>query len=84
MYAMLMSTINVGSLIAGQLGGVITFILGITENNFSNLWLLVLITNVCSCLPLFAISLIDTTDSGSKEENNGKVTRLPEEETINE
>jgi hypothetical protein len=66
------------------LGGVITFILGITENNFSNLWMLVLITNVSSCLPLFAISLIDNTDSETKEEKNGKGSERAEDTTNGE
>jgi len=62
----------------------ITFILGITENNFSNLWMLVLITNVSSCLPLFAISLIDNTDSETKEEKNGKGSERAEDTTNGE
>jgi hypothetical protein len=46
MYAMLTSTINLGSLVSGLLGGLIIFILGITENNFQNLWVLIIITSI--------------------------------------
>ena len=46
MYALLMSTINFGSIISSQLGGVLTYMLGITETSFTQLWLLVLLSNL--------------------------------------
>lgn len=44
MYALLMSTLNFGSIISLQLGGVLTYFLGISDTNFDNLWLLVVLT----------------------------------------
>jgi len=46
MYAFLMSTMNLGSLISLQVGGLMTSWLGITQRNFDNLWLFILIANV--------------------------------------
>jgi hypothetical protein len=59
MYALLMSTINFGSMLSGQLGAVITYYLGVTDTNFDNLWLLVFITNISVILPLILINFID-------------------------
>lgn len=52
LFALLMSAINVSALISHQLGAALTYLLGVTEQNFTNLWLLVLITNLSSLLPL--------------------------------
>ncbi|MFN3927394.1 MAG: folate/biopterin family MFS transporter [Pseudanabaenaceae cyanobacterium] len=52
LFALLMSAINVSSLISYQLGAGLTYILGVTETDFTNLWLLVTITNLSSLLPL--------------------------------
>lgn len=45
MYALLMSTVNLGSVLGNQLGGSLTYALDITENKFDNLWVLVIATN---------------------------------------
>lgn len=58
MYAMIMSTINLGSLISSQLGGIITYYLGISEQNFENLWILLLIANLTTCMPLIGIGML--------------------------
>jgi folate/biopterin transporter len=52
LFALVMSAINVSALISYQLGAVLTYLLGVTEQNFTNLWLLVLISNLSSLLPL--------------------------------
>jgi hypothetical protein len=52
LYALLMSTINLGGLLSYQLGGLVTIVLGITKTDFSNLWILSLITNLSYLLPL--------------------------------
>jgi folate/biopterin transporter len=52
LFALLMSAINISALVSYQLGAGLTYLLGITEQNFTNLWLLVLITNLSSLLPL--------------------------------
>jgi len=46
MYAVLMSITNSASLISSYISGVVTYLLGITEDNFDNLWILILICNI--------------------------------------
>ncbi|NUN66250.1 folate/biopterin family MFS transporter [Pseudanabaena biceps] len=52
LFALLMSVLNISALCSFQLGAGLTYLLGVTESNFDNLWLLVLIANVTSLLPL--------------------------------
>ncbi|KAL4460429.1 hypothetical protein ABPG74_000180 [Tetrahymena malaccensis] len=78
MYAMIMSTLNLGSLVSSQLGGVLIYLLGITEDNFDNLWILILIANLSTAVPLIGISLIDQkgkklTDSDLSSKSNSEI-----------
>lgn len=52
LFALLMSVCNIAALCSYQLGAGLTYLLGITEANFANLWLLVVIANLSSLLPL--------------------------------
>jgi folate/biopterin transporter len=52
LFALLMSVLNISALFSFQLGAGLTYLLGVSESNFENLWLLVLIANVTSLLPL--------------------------------
>jgi folate/biopterin transporter len=52
LYALLMSTWNFGLMASGQLGGLMLMILGITDKNFENLWILVVVTSGLMVLPL--------------------------------
>jgi hypothetical protein len=52
LFALLMSITNLAGLLSYELGAVLMHWLGITETNFSSLWLLVLITNLSTLLPL--------------------------------
>ncbi len=52
LFALLMSVINIASLCSFQLGAGLTHLLGVTESNFTNLWLLILIANLSNVLPL--------------------------------
>eukprot|EP01017_Pseudomicrothorax_dubius_P037798 TRINITY_DN5588_c0_g2_i2.p1 TRINITY_DN5588_c0_g2~~TRINITY_DN5588_c0_g2_i2.p1 ORF type:complete len:499 (+),score=108.74 TRINITY_DN5588_c0_g2_i2:166-1662(+) len=52
MYALLMAALNFGTMISVQLGGLLIAYLGITESNFSSLWILILIANVTSVMTL--------------------------------
>ncbi len=46
MYALLMSVINLGSMFSYQFGGLFMWILNINSNNFENLYILIIITNL--------------------------------------
>jgi folate/biopterin transporter len=52
LFALLMSVVNLAGLLSYESGAVLMHWFGITENNFSNLALLVVITNLTTLLPL--------------------------------
>ena len=52
LFALLMSIWNLSNLLSHELGALLTSWLGITEYNFDQLWLLVIITNISTLLPL--------------------------------
>jgi len=56
LFALLMSISNLANLVSHELGALLTHWLGITEHNFEQLWLLVLITNMSTLLPLPLLS----------------------------
>ena len=52
LFALLMSITNLAGLVSHETGAVLMHYLGVTENNFDKLWLLVTITNLSTLLPL--------------------------------
>lgn len=52
LFALLMSVTNLAGLLSYEEGAVLMHWLGVTQNNFENLWLLVVITNLTTLLPL--------------------------------
>jgi folate/biopterin transporter len=52
LFALLMSIWNLSGLVSQELGALLTHWLGVTETNFDHLWLLVVITNLSTLLPL--------------------------------
>ena len=62
LFAMLMSVLNLSGLVSKEGGAILTHILGVTDTNFDKLWLLVLITNIGSMLPLIFINLLPNED----------------------
>lgn len=64
LFALLMSVLNLGGVLSAETGALIMQGLGITENQFEHLWILVLITNLSTLLPLpLLFWLPDTTAS---------------------
>jgi hypothetical protein len=64
-----MSVLNSGGIVSYGLGSVMMQWLGITENHFDSLWLLIIITNCSSLIPIF---LIKWLPDGKVEINNGQ------------
>jgi folate/biopterin transporter len=62
LFALLMSINNLAGLLSHELGALLTHWLGITETNFDKLWLLVLITNSSSLLPLPFLGWLPAAD----------------------
>lgn len=75
-FALLMSISNLANLVSHELGALLTHWLGITEHNFDQLWLLVVITNVSTLLPLPLLSWLPqqiTPSTSSTAKVNGSV-----------
>uniref|UniRef100_A0A7S0EYR4 Major facilitator superfamily (MFS) profile domain-containing protein n=1 Tax=Hanusia phi TaxID=3032 RepID=A0A7S0EYR4_9CRYP len=68
MYALIMSVNNLGGVIGTQFGALITWGLGVTDSNLDNFWILVLICNLSTVLPLVFIGWIppDGEDYGAE------------------
>ncbi|MEO1400418.1 MAG: folate/biopterin family MFS transporter [Cyanobacteria bacterium J06635_1] len=63
LFALLMSIVNLAGLISHELGAVLTHWLHVTETEFDNLWLLVMITNLTTLLPLPLLWLLPNSTS---------------------
>ena len=81
-FALLMSVFNLAGFLSQELGGLLTALLGVTENNFDRLWLLVILTNVSTLLPLPLLNLLpagdpmkDEIESPKKEDRSSVVTQ---------
>ncbi|GBF79579.1 folate/biopterin family MFS transporter [Aphanothece sacrum] len=74
LFALLMSFTNLSALLSHELGALLTHLLGVTETNFDKLWLLVMITNLSTLLPLPLIRWLPNTDPQTQEkEAKGKI-----------
>ena len=82
LYALLMSTLNVGGLVSSGLGGLLTILLGVTDKDFSNLWLLVVVCSLLNLLPMGFLDLVPTekdfrsnleSSNASSEERRGLI-----------
>jgi folate/biopterin transporter len=62
LFATLMSVLNLSGLVSKEAGALLTHLLGVTDTNFDKLWLLVLITNLGSMLPLIFINWLPNED----------------------
>lgn len=64
-FALLMSIFNLAGLVSHELGALLTHWLGVTETNFERLWLLVVITNLSTLIPLPFLKLLPEGDPQS-------------------
>lgn len=69
LFALLMSIWNLSMLISQELGALLTSWLGVTETNFDNLWLLIVITNLSTLLPLPFLAWLPAGDPQTEEED---------------
>ncbi|MEO0540253.1 MAG: folate/biopterin family MFS transporter [Cyanobacteria bacterium P01_A01_bin.105] len=70
LFALLMSILNLAGLVSHELGALLTHWLGVTETNFDQLWLLVVITNLTTLLPLPLLGLLPAATSQTATENS--------------
>lgn len=52
LFALLMSVVNLAGLVSYEFGALLTHWFGVTDTNFENLWILVILTNLSTLLPL--------------------------------
>jgi folate/biopterin transporter len=69
LFALLMSIWNLSGLLSQELGALLTSWLGVTETNFDKLWLLVIITNLSTLIPLPFLGWLPAIDPKELEEN---------------
>jgi folate/biopterin transporter len=67
LYALLMSTMNFGSMLSSQGGGLLMLVLGITQTNFERLWMLILISGVLMIAPLPMLYFVENADKPSEK-----------------
>ena len=70
LFALLMSIWNLSGLLSHELGALLTAWLGVTENNFDQLWLLVIITNLSTLLPLPFLGWLPAGDPKEQSSND--------------
>lgn len=75
MFALLMSVSNLAGLLSHEAGALIMHGLGITETNFQQLWLLVIIANLSTLLPLPLLNWLP--DQGTKALDQGPDSDSP-------
>ncbi len=63
LFALLMSVSNLASMVSYQLGAGLMHLLGIAQTNFDNLWILVIIANVSTLLPLPFLNWLPDKDA---------------------
>lgn len=81
LFALLMSVLNLAGLVSQEGGALLTDALGITETNFDNMWLLVVLTNASTLLALpflrllpnqNAIGEVKSSQDGSEPETSSQ------------
>ena len=70
LFALLMSIWNLSGLLSHELGALLTSWLGVTESNFDHLWLLVIITNLSTLLPLPFLGWLPAGDPQAEQSSN--------------
>ncbi|XHX79101.1 MAG: folate/biopterin family MFS transporter [Stenomitos frigidus ULC029] len=65
-FALLMSIVNLAGLLSQESGALLMHWLGVNEHNFSNLALLIIITNLSALLPLPFLGWLPNADESSK------------------
>lgn len=81
LFALLMSVSNLAGLISFEFGALLTHWFGVTETNFDKLWLLVLLTNLSTLLPLPFINWLPDVSAETDGESTESELGVPELET---
>ena len=82
LFALLMSIWNLSMLLSQELGALLTSWLGVTETNFEHLWLLVVITNLSTLLPLPFLGWLPAGDPQPEQDTAIEDQFLPPAEAL--
>jgi folate/biopterin transporter len=82
LFALLMSVTNLAHLISYEFGAVLMHWMGITETHFDRLWLLVIITNLSTLLPLPFINWLPDNRNEAKTVGKNAIAPVVEPEPI--
>ncbi|MEL6776720.1 MAG: folate/biopterin family MFS transporter [Cyanobacteria bacterium J06597_16] len=74
LFALLMSVVNLAGLLSHELGALLTHWLQVTETDFGNLWVLVLLTNASTLLPLPLLGMLPEASATAFEASSEAVT----------
>lgn len=81
LYALLMSSLNLGSVISNELGAMETHLFGIDATHFANLWKLILLNSILGLLPLpFLYYLLPGDEQPSDQGYYTRVEQQSDEE----
>ena len=75
LFALLMSVVNLAGLVSHELGALVTHWLKVTETDFTNLWLLVLLTNLSTLLPLPLLGMLPEASAIASEIDEPESTK---------
>lgn len=73
LFALLMSVTNLAGLLSYEFGAVLMHGFGITQTNFDNLWLLVIVTNLSTLLPLPFLGWLPAGNAGTPSQENSEL-----------
>lgn len=76
LFALLMSVSNLAGLLSYESGALLTHLFGVTENQFDNLWLLVILTNLSTLLPLPFINWLPHVNAQNEGEDSHSQTPI--------
>jgi folate/biopterin transporter len=62
LYALLMSITNIGGVVGEEWGSLLTTMFGISSDNFTNFWKLMLVCHLFDLVPLFSLRLVHQDD----------------------
>ena len=82
MYALVMSTLNLGGLLSEQTGALVVYLLGITSSEFGNLWILIVIVNVFILLLLPFLYFLNINEAQEIAEGKNDDTGVEEEQEL--
>lgn len=82
LFALLMSVLNLAWALSGEISAVITHWLGITETQFESLWILVVIANVSTLLPLLFIHWLPKSEDLNHQDQKPQTLNSSSSELI--